>query len=110
MPRPYMPRMAAHARSGYAQENLCVPLTGVPQIPDDVARTITEFGDFRVTPEQAKRAASVIWEEATKEIQRRHQARKAGIRIEEFYPYTPEQVRAQTLAAAGVCVLDDDEE
>src|SRR5688572_29530192 len=109
MTRPYMPRMAAHARSGYAQENLCVPLTGVAQIPDDVARTITQCGDFHVTPEQAKRAEDVIWKDATKEIQRRHQARKAGIRIEEFYPYTPEQVRAQTLQAAGRYEFADDE-
>lgn len=109
MVRPYMPRMAAHARSGYAQENLCVPLTGVPQIPADVARTITE-SEFCLTADQVERAKKVIWDEATKEIQRRHQARKAGIRIEDFYPYTPEQVRAQTLQAAGHYeTLADDE-
>ena len=71
-----------------------VPLEGVAQIPDDVERTIRIMGEWALTDEQIARAKDAIWKHATKEIQRRHQAAKLGVRLEQYFRYTPDQVAA----------------
>lgn len=78
-----------------ATECRSIPLSGVPQIPDDVEETIRLYGEANLTGEQISRAKAAIGE-AEKELQRRILAHKEGMRLEKYFQYTPEQARSRT--------------
>lgn len=68
-----------------------VPLAGVPTIPDALAQKMTDRGERSLTPEEQELCSSVIWGEATKEIQRRQAGRKAGVEPGDFFAFAPGQ-------------------
>jgi len=55
-----------------------VSLAGVPTIPADCHRTMTELGEAGLTAAQMARCDVAIWEHATPEIQRRKRAKRLG--------------------------------
>ncbi len=95
-----MPRNAQLSKglhlSQPVNENRAIPLAGVPQIPDDVERTIRIMGEWALTDEQIARAKAAV-ADAKLELNRRIVAQKSGMKLEQYFAFTPEQSHGQHL-------------